>query len=209
MYKVIEELQGVREILVVDLTSGLGTKAYHDGNIKFLTIDDKTEVSCQSDPWRPLRDIVADDEIGYQNVEVRNPAWPSEMMIFQDYGNHEGGSAALSFDERVLFPYLALGSESVGYFDGATSVMYRVSDRLFVFKICIDPVKPRIHKIRQKRPTNIGYAVTGEGPDAKLLVSVLFSYQDEESKWKEIMIPGMTVWDIHKPSWIKWIMSNI
>jgi hypothetical protein len=209
MYKVIEELQGVREIVVVDLTSGLGTKAYHDGNTKFLTIDDKTEVSCQSDPWKPLRDIVADDEIGYQNVEVRNPAWPSEMMIFQDYGNHEGGSAALSFDERVLFPCLALGSESVGYFDGAISVMYRVSDRLFVFKVCIDPVKPRIYKIRQKRPTNIDYAVTGEGPDAKLLVSVLFSYQDEEPKWKEIMIPGMTVWDIHKPAWIKWIMSNI
>ena len=209
MYQVIEELKEIREILVVDLTSGLGTKAYQDKNTKFLTIDDKTEVSCQGDPWRPLKDIVADDEIGYQNIKVRNPSWPSEMMIFQDYGNHEGGGAPLSFDERVLFPCLVLESESVGYFDGAISVMYRVLERLFVFKICTDPVKPRISKIRQKRPTNIDYAVTGEGPNAKILVSVLFSYQDEEPKWKEIMIPGMTVWDIHKPSWIKWIMSNI
>ena len=109
MYKVIEELQGVREIVVVDLTSGLGTKAYHDGNTKFLTIDDKTEVSCQSDPWKPLRDIVADDEIGYQNVEVRNPAWPSEMMIFQDYGNHEGGWGCLKLRRKSSIPLLGLG----------------------------------------------------------------------------------------------------
>jgi hypothetical protein len=85
--------------------------------------------------------------------------------------------------------------------------MYRASDQLFVFKICIDPVKPRIHKIRQKRPTNIDYALSGEGPDAKVIVSVLFSYQDEEPKWKEIMIHGITAWDIHKPAWIRWILN--
>lgn len=209
MYNVIEDLKTLREILVIDLTSGLGLKAYHDKNIKFLQIDDKTELSCQGDPWMPLKDIIPDDTTGYQNVEVRNPNWPSELIIFQDYGNHTGGSSDLSFDERVLFPCLALGSESVGYYDGSIAVIYRTSEKLYVFKICIDPVKPEMQKIRQKRPTNIDYALTGEEPDAKILVDVLFSYQDEEPKWKEIMIPGMTVWDIHKPSWIKWIMSNI
>jgi hypothetical protein len=212
MYKIIEELQQINEILVVDLTSGLGIKSYHDDNIKHLILDDKTDLklSYNQDIWRPLSEINSDITSGYQNVEVRNPAWPSEMMIFQDYGNHEGSQPDLSFDERVLFPCLSLGSESVGYYDKAISVFYRTEKKLFVFKICKSPVKPNIEQIRQKRPTNISYSLTSEDPDAKVIVNVLFQYNDVENpEWKEIMIPAMTAWDIHKPSWIEWIMKTL
>lgn len=212
MYKVIEELKNASEILVIDLTSGLGTKSYHDENIKLLKIDNKTEIKLPGDSdWSLLTTMDSDDSItGYQNIIVRNPGWPSEFIIFQDYGNHEGPEGPLSFDERVLFPVLTQGSESVGYYDGAISIIYRVSEgRLFAFKICTDPVVPDITRIRQKRPTNIHYAVSNEKPDAKIIVSVLFQYNNVKPNWKEIMIPGMTAWDIHKPSWIRWIMSNI
>jgi hypothetical protein len=209
MYKVIEDLKKSKRILVIDLTSGLGTKSYHDKNIKSFDIDDKTDIKLPGIiNWTQLSSVNPDDTVGYQNIIVRNLGWPSELMIFQDYGNHEGTEESLSFDERVLFPGLILGTESVGYYDGAISVIYRVLEKIFVFKICPD-TRPDISRIRKKRPTNINYSLTSKSPDARVIVSVLFQYKDEDPNWKEIMIPGMTAWDIHNPSWIKWIFKSI
>jgi hypothetical protein len=208
MYRVVEELQEINDILVIDLTSGLGTKAYRDENFKFLTLDDKTEVKLPGmTGWNSLSGLNPDDIVGYQNVVVKNPGWPGKLVIFQDYGNHEGDGTPLSFDERVLFPCLSIGEESVGYYDGAISVIYRVSGRLFIVKICTSPEVPDISQVRQKRPTNIYYALTSEEPDSKVIIGVLFEYNNKDPKWKDIVIPGLTAWDIHKPSWIKWILS--
>lgn len=208
MYNIIEDLQRIKEILVVDLTSGLGTEAYHDSNIKTILLDDKTEVKLPGEQWKPLIEIHSHTIVGYQNIIVRNPSWPSEIIILQDYGNHEGANSPLSFDERVLLPCLMLGSESVGHYDGSISIIYQVSERLYIFKICSDPIKPDIPKLSQKRPTNIHYSLTNDQPDAKVLIGVLFKYANETPEWKEIVIPGLTAWDIHKPSWVSWILSN-
>ena len=200
MYNIVEDVSKAERLVIIDFTKFSGKEAYFDTNTRTINFNINSIEYKRSrfGTWKNLRRDSAAEEPGGTAVFRCPGEFEGNLLIYSDYGNHEGGVSKKDFPEEILFPGLMLGDDSVCYFEDCISVCYRLGPSIMIYKLSNEILtEDQLWSPNRKRPTNLLYCHDDVNPH--VLISM-----GEVGKW-DIPVP-IEISTVTSIDWLCWVL---